>query len=64
MLKLYICPKCKTFRYVSKSNTTCFKCDTQMLLSKIPYSEFIKLNPEARSSCIEKTSQEWAKHIS
>lgn len=64
MLKLYICPKCKTFRYVSKSNTTCFKCNTQMLLSTISYSNFIEMNPEERNMCIDKTLQELSKNIS
>lgn len=53
MLKLYICPECKAFRYVSKSNTMCFKCNTQMLLSNISYSDFIKMNPEYRQQHIE-----------
>lgn len=53
MLKIYICPKCKAFRYVSKNNTMCFKCNTQMLLSDISYSDFIQLTPENRQQCIE-----------
>lgn len=55
MLKLYVCPKCKSFRYVSKKNITCFKCNTEMILSTVPYSEFIRMSPDTRQSCIEQT---------
>ena len=58
MLKLYVCPKCKTIRYVSRKNITCFKCNTQMLLSNVSYSDFIAMSPEARLQCIKHTLQQ------
>lgn len=58
MLKLYICSKCKAFRYVSKKNITCYKCNRKMTLAKIPYSQFIQLNEKARQACIEQACQD------
>lgn len=57
MLKLYICPKCKGVRFVSKDNTICYKCNIQMIKSSTSYSEFISMHPHQRRICIEDTIQ-------
>lgn len=54
MLKVYICPKCGQVRYVSKFKTECFKCNYQMTLAKIPYENYILLDPRQRQAVIEK----------
>ncbi len=54
MLKVYICPKCGQVRYVSKFKTECFKCNCQMTLAKIPYENYILLDPRQRKAVIEK----------
>lgn len=53
MLKLYICPNCKSVRYVSLENTACYKCDLDMLLSDTPYADYIKLDNYKRQCCVE-----------
>lgn len=58
MLKLYICPKCKAFRYVSKNNTTCYKCNTKMILSTVSYSQFIQMDAEDRKKCLKQCCPE------
>lgn len=55
MLKVYICPKCKAVRYVSKFKTQCYKCNVEMILSSIPYEDYISLDTNGRNSIIEKT---------
>lgn len=57
MLKLYICPKCKTVRFVSKKNTTCYNCNIKMKLANITYSDYIQLDAEARRKCIDQFCQ-------
>ncbi|MFA9463393.1 MAG: DNA-directed RNA polymerase subunit M [Velocimicrobium sp.] len=54
MLKVYICPKCKAVRYVSKYKTHCYKCNVEMVLSTIPYEEYITLDTTNRNLLIEK----------
>lgn len=53
MLKLYICPNCKLVRYVSLENTTCYRCNIEMLYSETPYTEYIALLPEERVTLVE-----------
>lgn len=55
MLKVYICPKCKAVRYVSKFKTQCYKCNVEMVLSKISYEEYIGLDTADRRQVIEKS---------
>lgn len=62
MLKLYICPKCNTFRYVSKKNTTCYKCNTKMILSNVSYSQFIQMDAEDRDKCLTQCCSEETVH--
>ncbi len=52
-LKLYICPSCKGTRYVSLENTTCYRCNRPMLLSNMPYADFIELDLEERKQHIQ-----------
>lgn len=56
MLKVYICPKCKAVRYVSKFKTYCYKCNVDMVLSTTPYEEYILLDLEDRNQIIKKAS--------
>jgi len=53
MLKVYICPKCKAVRYVSKYKTQCYKCNVEMILASIPYEEYIILDTVGRNSIIQ-----------
>lgn len=53
MLKLYICPSCKLTRYVSLDNTTCYRCNVDMLISNKSYIDFIKLDLNERRKHIE-----------
>jgi len=53
MLKLYICPQCKCFRYVSKDNITCYRCNEKMIKSPITYNEFISMNIDERTECLQ-----------
>lgn len=55
MLKLYICKQCKSVRFVSKNNITCFSCNQPMVLSSTPYADFILLNPAEREAAIDET---------
>lgn len=56
MLKVYICPKCKAVRYVSKFKTHCYKCNVDMVLSTTPYEEYIMLDLDGRNQIIKKVS--------
>lgn len=55
MLKVYICPKCKAVRYVSKYKTQCYKCNVEMVLSPISYEEYITFDANDRNAIIEKS---------
>lgn len=55
MLKVYVCPKCKAVRFVSKYKTICFKCNVEMKLSSTPYESYIDLDLGERKRIIEKT---------
>ncbi len=55
MLKVYVCPKCKAVRYVSKFKTECFKCNINMSLSSISYEEYIRLEEQERLLYLSKT---------
>lgn len=53
MLKLYICPSCRGIRYVSLENTTCYRCNCSMVLSNLPYADFIEMEPREREQHIQ-----------
>lgn len=53
MLKLYICPSCRGTRYVSLENTTCYHCNCSMVLSDLPYADYIELEPMERKQHIQ-----------
>lgn len=53
MLKLYICPSCRGTRYVSLENTTCYRCSCSMVLSDLPYADYIELEPTERKQHIQ-----------
>lgn len=57
MLKLYICPKCNSFRYVSKDNITCYKCNEEMVESLVSYNDFIAMSIEERKRCLKNTKK-------
>lgn len=53
MLKLYICPSCRGTRYVSLENTTCYRCSCSMVLSDLPYADYIELEASERKQHIQ-----------
>lgn len=55
MLKVYICPKCKAVRYVSKFRTYCYKCDMDMVQCIRSYEDYINLDSSDRDTIIEES---------
>lgn len=53
MLKLYICPSCRGTRYVSLENTTCYHCNCPMVLSNLPYADFIEMGRTEREQHVQ-----------
>ena len=49
MLKVYICPHCGIYRFVTSYNYTCYKCDCRMTLTDVEYQHYIELDEEART---------------
>ena len=48
MLKVYICPKCGSYRFVTNNNYTCYKCQLNMTLADIEYANYIDLDNNER----------------
>ena len=41
MLKVYICPICGSYRFVTSYNYTCYKCGCNMSLADIEYKNYM-----------------------
>lgn len=54
MLKVYICPKCGRYRFVTSHNYTCYKCNCDMTLTGINYENYIEFSEEKRNEIKKK----------
>lgn len=54
MLKVYICPKCGRYRFVTSRNYTCYKCNCDMTLTGIHYENYIEYSEEKRNDIKKK----------
>ena len=54
MLKVYICPDCGSYRFVTDNNFTCYKCERHMTLMDIEYANYIELDNDERDSIRKK----------
>jgi len=54
MLKVYICSKCGSYRFVTNNNYTCYKCQRHMTLADIEYANYIELDSSERDSIRKK----------
>ena len=54
MLKVYICPKCGRYRFVTSQNYTCYKCNCDMALANVDYESYIGLDQEKRTELTQK----------
>ena len=54
MLKVYICPKCGRYRFVTSHNYTCYKCNCDMTLTGIHYENYIEFSEEKRNEIKKK----------
>lgn len=50
MLKVYICPHCGRYRFVTSINYTCYQCKCQMSLADIEYEDYIQLGSDERKA--------------
>ena len=49
MMRVYFCPSCKRWRMVSnRLKAECLDCDGSLLLSDIPFEQWVKLEYPAR----------------
>lgn len=54
MLKVYICPKCGSYRFVTNNNYICYKCQRHMTLADIEYANYIELDSKERDNVRKK----------
>ena len=54
MLKVYICPVCGNYRFVTSYNYTCYKCHCAMTLADIEYKKYIDLDSDERQAITNK----------
>ncbi len=58
MLKVYICPVCGAYRFVTSYNYTCYKCGCNMSLADIEYKHYIELSSDERQEITKKYAGE------
>ena len=54
MLKVYICPICGSYRFVTSYNYTCYKCHCAMTLTDVEYKKYIDLDSDERQAITNK----------
>jgi len=53
-IRVFICPNCKKTRVVSKLlQAECFGCGNDMIVCKLPYSQWVELSLEEREKLVE-----------
>lgn len=57
MLKVYICPLCGSYRFVTSTNYTCYRCSKNMTLADVEYKNYIEMNDEERQIMINKYTE-------
>ena len=57
MLKVYICPLCGSYRFVTSTNYTCYRCEKSMTLADVEYKNYIEMDDEERQITINKYTE-------